>query len=224
MDSMPSLRVWPVIHVQDLQSALSNAAVAAQAGAHGVFLIQMHGQDQLLDPIAEAIAETFPSLALGVNYLSMEGDVALARALSQGYHATWTDNPGVRSDGTKAKAEAAADQLRHHPDHAFFASVAFKYQPVDANPPEAARQALGLGMVPTTSGTATGVAPDLDKLASIRAGIGPQARLALASGITPENAGLMKPYVTDYLVSTGIEQAPDTFDPQKLERLIAALK
>jgi len=224
MERTPSTRVWPVIHVQDLASALGNAAVAANAGAHGVFLIQMQGLDHLLDPIARAIEEAFPFLALGVNYLSMEADFALSRALHHGYHATWTDRPGVRSDSVHAMAEAVSETLQHHQDHEFFASVAFKYQPIDPHPPHAARQALALGMVPTTSGSATGVAPDIEKLARIRTMIGPHARLAVASGVTPENAGLMKPYVTDYLVSTGIEQSPDAFDPRKLEQLIEALK
>lgn len=223
MNRTPSTRVWPVIHVQDLPTALSNAAIAVEAGAHGVFLIQMEGQDHLLDPIASEITQAFPSLVLGVNYLSMEGDKALVRALHHGYHATWTDNPGVRSDIVHERADAVRERLNHHPDHEFFASVAFKYQPVDPNPPHAARQALALGMVPTTSGTATGVAPDIEKLAGIRALIGPHARLAVASGVTPENAALMAPFVTDFLVATGIGQDFYTFDPDKLRRLMSAV-
>lgn len=224
MTPTPSIRVWPVIHVRDAETALSNAALAAQLGAHGVFLIQMEGHDELLDPIAKTIRERFPSLALGVNYLSMDADFALGRAIHHTYHASWTDNPGVRSDGTQAMGEACADQLRHHPDHEFFAAVAFKYQRVDPAPASAAQKALAMGMLPTTSGAATGVAPDVEKLAAIRAGIGPEARLAVASGVTPENVAAMKPFVTDFLVATGIGQDFYTFDRGKLEALMRALK
>jgi hypothetical protein len=223
MSLSPSTRVWPVIHVRDPATALSNAALAAQLGAHGVFLIQMEGNDGRLDPIAKTIKEHYPPLVLGVNYLSMEADFALGRAIRQEYQASWTDNPGVRSDSTHAMGEACADQLRHYPDHEFFAAVAFKYQRVDPDPAGAAQKALAMGMLPTTSGAATGVAPDVEKLAAIRAGIGPEARLAVASGVTPENAAAMKPFVTDFLVATGIGQDFYTFDQGKLEALMRAV-
>jgi len=220
---MPSLRIWPVIHVLDAPAAIANAAIAASAGAYGVFLIQMDGQDHLLDPIGKAIAQEFPSLALGVNYLSMEADFALSRSIRQGYQATWSDKPGVRSDGANAMAEAAADQLRRV-EHTFFASVAFKYQPVDHDPGKAAQQALALGMVPTTSGSATGVAPNLEKLRLMRQAIGSENRLAVASGVTPVNVGAIAPYVTDILVATGIGRDFYTFDAGLLQQLLTSAR
>ncbi len=216
-------RVWPVIHVKDESLALANARIAADSGAYGVFLIQMEGQDHLLDPIARAIRQAAPWLALGVNYLSMDADFAASRALYQGYHACWSDRPGVRSDGTNQTADHTRRLLEGEALE-FFASVAFKYQPHDPDPGRAATKAAALGMLPTTSGPATGIAPDLDKLAIMREALGSEARLAVASGVTPENAASLKPFVTDFLVATGIGQDFYRFDPAKLAQLMAAVR
>ena len=120
-----------------------------------------------------------------------------------------------------------AEVLAARPDHTFFASVAFKYQPADPDPGEAARRALELGMLPTTSGDATGHAPDPAKLERIRAIIGPpsaHAPLALASGVSPENAAALAPHLTDVLVSTGVSSDFHTFAPDRLARLVAVLR
>ena len=72
----------------------------------------------------------------------------------------------------------------------------------------------------TTSGIATGQEADLTKIADFRRGIG-DAPLALASGITPENA---RDYadVDAFLVATGIN-VPGNFydiDPARLAALL----
>lgn len=219
---MRPLRVWPVIHLHTVAQAVANARIDQAAGAHGVFLIHMSGDDDMIEPAGRAISEQCPGLVVGANYLSLSATQALERSLAAGFAATWSDAPGVHSTGVNESARALASRVRQHPGHEFFASVAFKYQEPDPDPGKAASAALSLDMIPTTSGPATGQAPAIEKLQAIRASIGPSAALALASGVTPENVAQLVPCLSDILVATGISADFHTFDPARLSRLMAA--
>nr|WP_280531184.1 BtpA/SgcQ family protein [Shinella yambaruensis] len=85
-----------------------------------------------------------------------------------------------------------------------------------------ARIAVSWMDVVTTSGIATGHAPELDKIETFRRGVG-DAALALASGITPENAPAFAPLVDCFIVGTGISYEGDfhNLDPARLARLLA---
>ena len=86
---------------------------------------------------------------------------------------------------------------------------------------EAARKALPYMDVVCTSGIATGQEADLTKIETFRAALG-DAPLALASGITPENAHLYAPLVDIFLVATGINFDGDfhNIDPARLNALL----
>jgi len=198
---------------------MEDIKLAVDAGCNGVFLIQMAGLDEILDPLAHMVKAAFPNILLGVNYLSLPADIALERSLLVGYDATWSDNPGVRSDCVTPIALRIAEILRDEPEHMFFGSVAFKYQREDNNPVQAAANARSIGMIPTTSGLGTGVAPSADKLASMY-DANAQQRLAVASGITPDNVKQLGLYVTHILVATGISIDGDRLDASKLRKLM----
>lgn len=215
--------VWPVIHLSTPELARRNAAIAASYGCAGIFVIHMEGRDDEIDPVALDLKRDFPSLKVGVNYLSLPAHVALKRSISQGLDATWADAPGVRSDRVDDMAQRAiAPVLSANPQHLFFGSVAFKYQPVDADPPAAAANALKLGMIPTTSGAATGVAPEASKLHAMRSAIG-DGPLAVASGITADNVYELGRFLSHILVSTGISKSFHEFDELALRHLVAQL-
>ncbi|MGY3581793.1 hypothetical protein ACVIGB_000136 [Bradyrhizobium sp. USDA 4341] len=216
-------QVWPVIHILSPALALAAAEVAAECACAGVFLISMDGYDQRLDPIADELRKQLPALAIGVNYLTLTADRALCRSLDHGYQATWTDDAGLHSSGAEPLARQCRLQLKDHPGHLFFGAVGFKGQRHEPDPAAAARQALEHGMIPTTSGLATGVAPAAEKLISIRSAIGPEAPLAVASGITPENVRELGRPVSHILVSTGIAADFHTFAKEKLVSLMANL-
>lgn len=216
--------IWPVIHIDTPEIACANAAMAARHGAKGVFLIQMEGDDEKIDPIAQLIFSLHPGLLVGVNYLSLPAPRALERAIEKGYNASWSDNPGVRSDSIASFVPDIERTLQDYPDHLFFGSVAFKYQKKESDPGEAAKRALDFRMLPTTSGQATGHAPEVEKLIEIRRVIGVQAPLALASGVTPENASILAPYLSDILVSTGISANFYEFDEAKLLELMRVVQ
>lgn len=212
---MSSLKVWPVIHVLDPDIALSNAILAQEEGCEGVFLIQMDGKDELLIPVYRQIRLHCNRLKVGFNFLSKSPLMALKESLDWGADATWTDTPKVNSQTIEQEAKEIGSVLALIPEHLFFGSVAFKYQPSESNPRKAAEQAASLGMIPTTSGSKTGVAPDVSKLKEMQEG--GRLTLALASGATPENIQSLRPYLDYVLVSTGISSSFYWFDKNKLK-------
>ena len=236
MSLNPVPEVWPVIHLLDEATALDNARMALAAGCTGVFVISMEGNDEAIDPVAHAIRELYPRLRVGVNYLSLPAPEALERSLREGHAATWADVPGVRSDEVSASAYALERLLRlrprarpGEPQHLFFGSVAFKYQAPDPVPGQAAVLATRFGMIPTTSGEATGVAPPARKLSLMRSALDVafssslRSPLALASGVTPDNVSELAPFLTHVLVATGISSDFYTFDEQLIRQLVERL-
>lgn len=212
--------IWPVIHLQSPSQGITNARLAAKCGCQGVFLISMHGDDTMIDPVADDIKRQLPNLKVGVNYLTKSADKALSDSLAAGHHATWADDAGIRSDAPSPLAHRCEALLIHRTEHLFFAGVAFKYRQKEPDPPRAAARALYLGFLPTTSGAATGSAPDVGKLAGIRAAISPSAPLAVASGITPDNVAVLGPYLSHILVATGVSRSFHDFDAGLLTTLM----
>lgn len=217
-------QVWPVIHLSSQEVAYRNAGLAQACGCTGVFVIEMDGRNDAIDPVAVELKRRFPTLKVGVNYLGVPAHLAVVRSLYLGLDATWTDEPGVRSDGVHPLTlDATVPVLQRNPGHLFFGSVAFKYQPADADPPAAARAALALGMIPTTSGAATGVPPQASKLHAMRQAVG-DGPLAVASGIDPDNVYELGRFLTHILVSTGISSSFHEFDEGLLLRLMGQLE
>jgi hypothetical protein len=212
------VEIWPVIHALDLNQVLRCADVAATAKCPGVFLISMHGDDDSLDVFAPHVADLFPSLKLGVNYLGLSAPDALIRSQFRNYAATWTDHQEFTRGKLSDDARGIINVIR--PGHLLFAAVAFKGQAPDPLFPDSARLAAHFGLIPTTSGIGTGVAPDLEKLHLLRRTLHPADPLAVASGITPENISLFAPHLTHVLVATGISKSFHEFDAEKLARLM----
>ena len=222
----PSTRrplVLPVIHLLDPGRALASAQAAFDAGCDGVWLISMDGQDQLLQAPAVAIKERHPGWLVGVNYLSLPAPAAIERNVAAGLDMTWSDNARVTSGEPPEHSQAIARILRQSPGHQFFGGVAFKYQAPEPDPGAAARRAAALGMVPTTSGEATARAASLEKIRRMREALG-DAPLAVASGITADNARAYAPYLTHILVATGVSNDCDELDFALMARLMARLK
>jgi len=77
----------------------------------------------------------------------------------------------------------------------------------------------------TTSGAATGRSAEVSKIRAFRNGCEDQA-LAVASGVTPDNAGAYAGLVDAILVATGINRSGDFYniEPMRLRRLLAACR
>ncbi|MGL5010264.1 MAG: BtpA/SgcQ family protein [Paracoccaceae bacterium] len=222
--------VTPVIHVLSTAQALANLDHVRMGGCAGAFLINHDFGREAFLPILAEVRQAMPDVWLGVNFLAEDGRIGFAelgRLAERGlmFQALWADDACLderRRDQPDAEAIAAARGASGW-NGLYFGGVAFKKQrPVEAKD-LAASARLGAAWldVVTTSGTATGHAPDLAKIATFRAALG-QAPLALASGITPENAAAFAGDVDCFLVATGINRPGDfyTIDPSRLAALM----
>jgi predicted TIM-barrel enzyme len=226
----PGPVVTPVIHVTDLKQTLTNIGHAARLGAPGIFLINHDFPVEPFLPILRAARAECPNLWLGVNFLAQPGRVAfpiLGRLQAEGCQidAYWADDACMdERQTTQTEAESiAAIRAASGWQGMYFGGVCFKKQrPVDPAFNEySARLALPFMDVVTTSGVATGQATDLTKITDFRRGLG-QAPLAIASGVTPENAHHYAADVDCFLVATGINRPGDFYniDPARLSALL----
>ncbi|MEM7686485.1 MAG: adenine phosphoribosyltransferase [Pseudomonadota bacterium] len=220
--------VLPVIHVLDAAQADRNIRVLVGQGAAGCFLINHDfGMAEFL-PILPAVRADWPDLWMGVNFLAVTGrdafpvlaDLAEQECVLDAY---WADDARIDEHGdTREAAEIARIRTESGWRGLYFGGTAFKKQrPVEPRHwKDAAREATPFMDVVTTSGIATGEEADLTKIHEFRAGIGDRP-LALASGITPENARAYAD-VDAFMVATGINVPGDFYniDPARLAALI----
>jgi len=213
---MPT-QVIPVIHYANDEQAIRNAGIAFGSGCAGVMLIHMEGRNDLLMPIAHHLKKHVPEKLVGINFLGMDVEEALAINIAAGLDMTWTDEQVTHTSlGPWPKAKRLRDMLGRAPDHLLFTGVAFKHQRHEPHPATAAREAAESGFIPTTSGPATGVAAEVDKIADLRRSLGPDLPLAIASGVTPANAHEFAPHLTHILVASGVSSSFHEFDVGRL--------
>lgn len=225
--------ILPVIHVADAAQTRRNMDVALAEGGHGVFLINHDFGVDAFVPVIEAARAAFPDAWIGVNFLAVTGRDAfpvLARLREAGVRVDgyWADD--ARIDERRAAQDqhkaGEIDMVRASAgwDGLYFGGTAFKKQRQVApdHHARAAQLAAGHMDVVTTSGVATGSAAALGKVAAFRRGCGNTA-LAVASGITPDNAGAYARDVDCFMVATGINRDGDfyTIDAARLRRLAA---
>lgn len=215
-----SIKILPVIHYESAQSAYVQATVAHTCGADGVFLISHNNQNDALPSMCGSIKALLPGLKVGVNFLGYGVMDAYRAAALADFDMLWLDAPGFASTGLTTECVELIDHLQNDALDTIevFASVAFKYQPVEPFPVKAASIARLHGFIPTTSGAATGEAPDLEKIKGMFDRRGP---LAVASGMTPDNIATFAPFLSHVLVATGISHDGNTFDADLLRRFIA---
>lgn len=228
----PGPVVLPVVHVLDQAQALRNVQIAIAEGAAGVFLINHDFAYPQFLPIIRHVRARYPSVFLGVNFLAVTGLQAfgvLGDLQRQGVQvdAYWADDACIdehapHAGQTQALAIAAARQASGWTG-LYLGGTCFKKQRevAPAHYASAARMATGFMDAVCTSGVATGHAADSGKIATFRQAIG-QAPLALASGITPENAAQYAADVDCFMVATGVNLPGDFYNLDAL-RLRALL-
>ena len=225
----PGPVVLPVLHALDTGQVTENIRILVGEGAPGCFLINHDfGVDAFL-PVVRKVRSAWPSLWMGVNFLAVTGRDAfpvLGELEKTGcpIDAYWADNARIDETGRDLSEarQIAAVRAASGWSGLYFGGTAFKKQRhvEPARWQDAAREAVPFMDVVTTSGLATGKEADLQKVRRFRAGVG-NTPLALASGITPENAGRYAG-VDAFMVATGIARSGDFYniDPARLARLM----
>lgn len=220
---MPVLRqrqVLPVIHYLNSQQAHAEADLAFRVGADGVFLISHNGRNAEMLDVSKAIKARYPHKQIGLNLLGEDALTTLLAVEQAGLDLAWADDPGVTSAGWTELGAVLAHYLRNSGTTVtFFGSVAFKYQAHEPEPGRAAELAAMNGMLPTTSGPRTGEPPALTKAQRMHQALA-GGRLAVASGMSPENVADYLPYFTHYLVATGVASDKHHFDESLLADFI----
>jgi predicted TIM-barrel enzyme len=212
-------KILPVIHYLDPATAFSEVSKAVKCGADGAFLISHHGNDEELLEVGVAIRKGHPDFPIGINLLSIEALDAAQSATALAFPMLWGDDVGVDSSGVTDEGHHISARVYANPGFQVFASVAFKYRPHEPDPVKAALNARKVGFIPTTSGSATGSAPEIEKIVAMSKATG--GVLAIASGMTPDNVAQYAPYLSHILVATGIAINEHQIDPDKLHLLIA---
>lgn len=212
------MKIVPVIHHKDEQLSFYNAEMCAKENVYGIFLISMDGDNFGLSALAKRIKNTFPHLKVGVNHLGYSALESIYENLNYSLDMTWSDCPIVTGAVISEEAKSIAKELEGS-EHLFFNSVAFKYQRVEKNIPQAVLNSQSLQFIPTTSGEATGKAADLSKLILMKEHL-KEYPLGIASGLTPENVHEYTPFIEYGLVATGISEDFHTFDSLKLKKVI----
>lgn len=217
--------VYPVIHHLDSITTLEEAKIAFDCNADGLFLISHYGDDLDLLELGSIIKARNPSKFLGINMLSKNTLEAIDFISGFGFDGIWSDNVGISSEGITQFGQRIADTKRASPSLSqlqIFGSVAFKYQKNDPDPSAAAKFAVSAGMIPTTSGSATGKPPTLEKISSMSASV--DGLLAVASGMSCENIEKFAPFLSHVLVSTFVSRDEFHFDSKKLADFVKLAK
>lgn len=222
-------KLYPVIHFISLQTAETNIKICLDNGCNGVFLINMDCDSKLLNPSLELARKLGgDDFFVGVNRLDtnikdIQDDISSNKIIN----GLWEDNPGLYDNEKEPTVslinEALNKRWEYDLSFNFFGSVAFKTHIKKSDPKIVGHKAIDMGWVPTTSGSATGKAADIEKIKIMKKSIGTFS-LAIASGITPENVNKYLPYVDYFLVATGISKDFYNFDENKVKELSTKIK
>ena len=211
------MKAFPVVHINDVETAIAQAELALDMGADGIYFIDHQDRDPR-DTVLSAFSGLLtarPDVVVGVNLLGTTVKAAyeiLLESLEMGQiprmpDALWCDD--LRDSGTADLDEL--DEFRNSDERlagiTLMGGIAFKYTPnYTSDPQRAATEAQELERyvdVVTTSGRGTGTAPDAEKINAMKAVI--SKPLAVASGLSAENLHLFEGIVDQMIVGTSIE-------------------
>ena len=216
--------VLSVIHVETELLALSNAELAFDTGADGVFLINHSiGVETLLE-IHSAVSQHFPSAWIGVNCLGLP-PAEVYKRISPHVSGVWADNAMIdEASDQQPRAQGVLDTRKNaNSDALYFGGVAFKYQRHVDDLVSAALKASQYMDVVTTSGPGTGQSANIEKIKAMKQALG-EFPLAIASGITPGNIHNYLPYADCFLVATGVSKSFTQLDESLLGQLIETVR
>ena len=228
-----SIEIYPVVHINDVATAIAQVDKSFAYGADGVYLIDhgVGGSATTLLSTFEMAKTSHPDRFIGVNILAAGSSARalshLEKARQRGVISRLPD--GLWVDDAKRDLATTVALREEYPAMAavqLLGGTAFKYTRSYTDDPEkAVQEAKELSPyvdVVTTSGEGTGMAPSVAKIVAMKRAIGDQ-KLAVASGITVNNIQHYEGAVDQLLVSTSIETMPysGVFNDAKLQALIS---
>jgi predicted TIM-barrel enzyme len=216
------MNIIPVIHHINEELTIKNAQLCFENNVYGLFIISMEEDNHGLSALAKKIKNEFPILKMGVNHLGYQAIESVYECLNYSLDMIWSDEPIVTSYEIKEEAYKIQEELKNS-SLKFFNSVAFKYQAEEKNIEKAVYNSKKLGFIPTTSGQATGVAAEVEKIQKMKKELGDYP-LAIASGLTPENIDTYNKMIEYGLVATGISKSFYEFDEKKLKAILKKIK
>lgn len=216
--------ILPVIHVKDEEQALRNADIARRAGCDGVFLINHTISHEILLSVHHAVVREHSEWWVGVNCLGLVPEDVF-QIISSDVAGVWAGCALIREDQDEqpAAVNTRAKQVDSGWRGLYFGGVAFKYQRQVRDYGLAARRAMPYMDVVTTSGSGTGEAASVSKIAEMKKALG-AFPLAIASGITPENVVDYLPVADCFLVATGIAKSFSDLDPRRVRALMEVVR
>jgi len=211
-------KFYPVIHCYDGATDNKNIKTAIDNGADGIFLIN-HGV--LSDYSFElSVRNACARYKIGANFLNLSNIEALEKAVDFGLDMLWVDNAGCDDCENLQSAEdffKRSCELDDNMEVEIFGGIHFKYQPEPKSSIEdSLYQSLAYIDVPTLSGSATGSPANIEFVQRAYSAL--EARnntywpdkgdrsLAIASGISIDNANEYLPYIDKFLVASSIEE------------------
>jgi uncharacterized protein len=222
--------VLPVIHITGPNQATRNAEIAQEAGADGVFLISMEGEDhRYLNKIHELVKKELPSFWIGMNYLDLiNNPIEVFTKVNPDISGVWLDDAEINSaNGPQLEALKIVQARKASGwDGLYFGGVAFKYRGRVAEEDllGVAKIATNFMDVVTTSGDGTGKPPEVSKIEIMKAGVGKHP-LAIASGISADNIYRYLEIADAFLVATSLlKPYTEDFDPQRVKALVEAAR
>lgn len=214
--------IIPVIHVMYENQAKEEIQKILSCGLKKCFLIS-HGKYKYfqLISLAKKLKEIEPDLWIGLNFLDLGEDTFdNVSFFNDIIDAIWIDNSYIGVDKKKSDKLFKSWQKSCFKG-IYFGGVAFKYCKQPDNLLNATLEACNSMDIITTSGLATGIAADINKIKTMKDAAGNKS-LALASGIKSSNIKEYKEFVDYFLVASSIEDSFGNISTIKLNELIEA--
>ena len=226
------MKIFPVVHIKDPDTARGQGALCLSHGADGVYLIDHSGRVDTIWETLRKLRADCPGSFVGVNLLGhstdkvyeLIGDTFEGEGAALLPDAVWADNVENNLEDPTAFLQRKNREERLK-NILLLGGISFKYTMTFSEDPAAAaaevarlRDAVD---VVTTSGAGTGTAPTVEKLRAVKEAAGDKP-VAVASGISAGNIRGYAGFVDQILVATSIETSPYSgiFDEQKLKELI----
>lgn len=215
--------ITPVIHVIDYSQVRTNVETCLELGIDHVFVIDHDSRNSQahIAMIREKLKQEFPDLWVGLNFLFLPNELAMATAEICSADALWCDNAGLLKPGDEMIAQKL-ENMRIKRDMLYFGGVEFKYQkqPRSSDFEWLYQTAVKYIDVITTSGPGTGKEVEIEKLARIKTAVGKHP-VAVASGINENNAKTISQYADYLMVASSItDSMTELISKEKLQRLI----